>query len=160
MFTFTLDPVTVISQLVIPVFLPVLVGVVTKYSTRPGIKATLLAGLTLASQVLMEYVTATTAGTIFDLGQALTATIPAFTISVATHYGLWKPTGVALAAAAIANRDPKITPIEVHEAYEEAKQAGKRFIVDEYFESTMTPDGAAPDGMPVPARKELRMTED
>ncbi|MBE9938919.1 hypothetical protein [Cellulosimicrobium cellulans] len=30
----------------------------------------------------------------YDLGVALLAAIPAFVVSVATQYGLWRPTGV------------------------------------------------------------------
>lgn len=94
---FSLDWAIVI-QIVLAVFLPILVGLVTTRVTKGSIKAWLLAGLTLATSVLTQLGQAIAAGTAFDLGLALLAVIPAFAISVATYYGLWKPTGVGTAA--------------------------------------------------------------
>lgn len=97
MFVFTLDPAVVI-QLVLAVFLPILVGLVTTRVTSGAIKAWLLAGLTLVTSVLTQLGAAIAAHAAFDVGVALLAVIPAFAISVATYYGLWKPTGVGQAA--------------------------------------------------------------
>lgn len=94
---FTLDPAIVV-QLVLAVFLPILVGLVTTRVTSGSIKAWLLAGLTLVTSVLTQLGQAIAASTPFDVGLALLAVIPAFAISVATYYGLWKPTGVGAAA--------------------------------------------------------------
>lgn len=96
-FVFTLDPAIVV-QLVLAVFLPILVGLVTTRVTSGSIKAWLLAGLTLVTSVLTQLGQAIAASTPFDVGLALLAVIPAFAISVATYYGLWKPTGVGAAA--------------------------------------------------------------
>ena len=93
--TFTLDTVQVIGTLVVPVLLPVLVGLVTKQATNPGVKAVLLAALSLLTSVLTSYVSTASSGEVFDLGQALVLTVPTFVTAVATHYGLWKPTGVS-----------------------------------------------------------------
>ncbi|WP_413354011.1 hypothetical protein [Microbacterium sp. 1P06AB] len=94
---FTLDPLTIV-QFVIAFLLPVLVGLVTTRVTSGAMKAWLLAGLSLATSLLVELARALTAGEIYDLGLALFAALPAFVVSVSTHYGLWKPTGVAGAA--------------------------------------------------------------
>lgn len=90
---FTLDPLAVV-QLCIAVVLPVLVGLVTTRVTSSGAKATLLAALSLLSSLLVELARALSDGVTYDLGVALVAALPAFVVSVATHYGLWKPTGV------------------------------------------------------------------
>lgn len=90
---FTLDPATVV-QLLIAFILPVLVGLVTTRVTSPAIKAWLLAGLSLVTALLVELARALTAGETYDLGVALLTALPAFVVSVASHYGLWRPTGV------------------------------------------------------------------
>lgn len=94
---FTLDPALVV-QLVLAVLLPICVGLVTTRVTSGSVKAWLLAGLTLTTSVVTQLADAIANATAFDLGLALLATIPAFAISVATYYGLWKPTGVGTAA--------------------------------------------------------------
>lgn len=94
---FTLDPALVI-QLILAVLLPIVVGFVTTRVTSGAKKAWLLAGLSLATSVITQLGASVAAGTAFDVGLALLATIPAFAISVATYYGLWKPTGVGQAA--------------------------------------------------------------
>lgn len=94
---FSLD-VAIIIQVVLAVFLPILVGLVTTRVTKGSIKAWLLAGLTLVTSVLTQLGQAIASNTPFDVGLALLAVIPAFAISVATYYGLWKPTGVGVAA--------------------------------------------------------------
>ncbi|MFJ2297395.1 hypothetical protein [Oerskovia paurometabola] len=91
--TFTLAPAIVV-QLLVAFLLPVLVGLVTTRVTSSGRRAWLLAGLTLATSLLVELGRALTAGTGYDVGVALLAALPAFVVSVATHYGLWKPAGV------------------------------------------------------------------
>lgn len=100
---FTLDPSTVV-QLLIAFVLPVLVGLVTTRVTSPSTKAWLLAGLTLVTALLVELGRAITADEVFDIGVALLTVLPAFVVSVATHYGLWKPTGVSGAAQSVGRR--------------------------------------------------------
>lgn len=95
---FNLNPAVVI-QLLLTVFMPILVGLVTTRATSGSIKAWLLAAFTVISTVLTELLTAiNSAAASFDLGVALLAAIPAFAISVATYYGLWKPTGIGQSA--------------------------------------------------------------
>lgn len=93
-FAFTLDPLAVV-QFVISFVLPVLVGLVTTRVTSGRWKAVLLAGLTLATSLLIELARAIGAGEVYDLGAALLAALPAFVVAVAGHFGLWKPTGVS-----------------------------------------------------------------
>lgn len=100
---FTLDPSTVV-QLLIAFVLPVLVGLVTTRVTSPSTKAWLLAGLTLVTALLVELERAITTDEVFDIGVALLTVLPAFVVSVATHYGLWKPTGVIGAAQSVGRR--------------------------------------------------------
>ena len=100
---FTLDPAAVV-QLLLAVVMPVLVGLVTTRVTSAGRKAWLLAALTLITSLLIELGRAITAGTTYDLGIALIAALPAFVVSVATHYGLLKPTGISAAAQSVGAR--------------------------------------------------------
>lgn len=94
---FSVDPAMVV-QLVLAVLLPIAVGLVTTRVTAGSTKAWLLAGLSLLTSVVTQLASAIAGNTSFDVGLALIATIPAFAISVATYYGLWKPTGVGQAA--------------------------------------------------------------
>lgn len=93
MFVFTLDPL-IIVQLILTVVMPIAVGLVTTRTTSGAIKAWLLAAFTLVTSMLTELANALTTSSPYDIGIALLAAIPAFAISVATYYGLWKPTGV------------------------------------------------------------------
>jgi hypothetical protein len=97
MFVFTLDPALVI-QLLLAVILPIAVGLVTTRVTSGAKKAWLLAGLTLVTSIITGIGDAVASNAVFDLGRALFLALPAFCISVAMYYGLWKPTGVGQAA--------------------------------------------------------------
>lgn len=103
MVMFTLDPALTI-QLILTVIMPIIVGLITKKTTSSAVKAWLLAGTTLVTSVLTGLYDAVINAGIFDLGQALLIAIPAFAISVATHYGLWKPTGISEAAQGTLNK--------------------------------------------------------
>lgn len=94
---FSVDPAMAV-QLILAVLLPIAVGLVTTRVTAAAKKAWLLAGLTLATSVVTQLASAIAAAAAFDVGVALVAAIPAFAISVASYYGLWKPTGVGQAA--------------------------------------------------------------
>lgn len=94
MFTFSLDPATVV-QILLATVMPVLVGLVTKRATSAAAKSWLLATLTLVTSLLVGLGRALDLGVPYDLGVALLAAIPAFIVSVSLHYGLWKPTGVS-----------------------------------------------------------------
>lgn len=97
---FTLDPLTVV-QFVIAFILPILVGLVTTRVSGSAMKAWLLAGLSLATSLLVELARGITSGETYDLGVALFAALPAFVVSVSSHYGLWKPAGVSEKAQSV-----------------------------------------------------------
>lgn len=82
--------------LLISVVLPVLVGLVTTRVTHNGIKAVLLLALSGANGFLVEYAHP---GPDYDAGTALVLTLVAFATGVLSHFGLWKPTGIAGKAA-------------------------------------------------------------
>jgi len=105
---FTLDPITVV-QLVAATVLPLLVGLVTKVVTHSGIRAVLLLTFALVGSLLAELVRAWQQGEVYDLGMGLLLALPTFIIGVATHYGIWKPTGTAHAAqAALGGERPTV----------------------------------------------------
>lgn len=95
MVTFTLDWVLVI-QLLVSTVLPLLVGLVTKVATDGGVKAVILACLSLVTSLLAELGNALAEGTPYDLGVGLILALPTFIIAVSTYYGILKPTGIAL----------------------------------------------------------------
>jgi hypothetical protein len=97
MFEFSLDPLAVI-QLIVTVIMPIAVGLVTTRTTSGSTKAWLLAAFTLVTSMLLQAAQAIGSAETFDLGVSLLSAIPAFAISVATYYGLWKPTGIGAAA--------------------------------------------------------------
>ena len=78
--------------------MPVLVGLVTKRSTRPGTRAILLALLAVLAQLLAEVIRALETGMPYNLGQGLLLGLGTFVVAVSVHYGVLKPTGVSEAA--------------------------------------------------------------
>lgn len=100
---FTLDGAAVI-QFLVAFILPVLVGLVTTRATSGGVKAWALAGLTLVTSLLVEAGRALGSGEVYDLGVALLTALPAFVVSVASHYGLLKPTGISEAAQRVGEK--------------------------------------------------------
>lgn len=84
--------------------IPVLVGLVTQKTTNSGLKATLLAALSLAAGVIGEAISAATSGTQFDLFASLYSFAGVFIVAVASHYGFWRPTGVTEKVQAIGAR--------------------------------------------------------
>ena len=81
-------------SLVIGVFLPLLVGLVTKKVTSERTKAVLLAALSAVSGFATEYAQSLGVGT-FDWYPALLTSLATFLMAVGLHYGFWKPTGAA-----------------------------------------------------------------
>ncbi|NML55412.1 hypothetical protein HHL19_16715 [Streptomyces sp. R302] len=78
--------------LVISVVLPVLVGLVTTRVTHAGVKATLLLGLTAINGFIVELANPRPG---WDAGTAAVLTLVSFTVATLSHFGFWKPTGVA-----------------------------------------------------------------
>lgn len=97
MITFSLNWIAVLT-FVIAIFLPLLVGLVTKVATNPGTRAVLLALLTAIAGFLTELLSALQNGTAYDVGLALLLWIGTFVVAVASHFGIWKPTGSSAAA--------------------------------------------------------------
>lgn len=82
--------------LAISVVLPVLVGLVTTRVVHAGVKAVLLLALTSANGFLVELAAPHPSG--YDLGTAIVLTLVSFGTAVLTHFGFWKPVGVAAKA--------------------------------------------------------------
>ncbi|MBE1597243.1 hypothetical protein [Streptomyces stelliscabiei] len=78
--------------LLVSVILPVLVGLVTTRVTHAGVKAVLLLALSGLDGFLVEYVAG---GPGYDVGTAAVLALVAFATGVLSHFGLWKPVGVA-----------------------------------------------------------------
>jgi hypothetical protein len=97
MFTIHLDLPQLLNLLIAVVF-PILVGLVTKTVTSSRVKAILLATISLVSGLVSALLAADLAGVPFDVVSAALTGVAAWLIAVATHFGLWKPTGVAAAA--------------------------------------------------------------
>jgi hypothetical protein len=81
--------------LLVAVVLPVLVGLVTTKVTHAGVKAVLLLALSTANGFVVEYAAP---GPDYDVGTAAVLALVAFGTGVLSHFGLWKPVGVAAKA--------------------------------------------------------------
>lgn len=92
--TFDIPPAIWLGLLVSTV-LPLLVGLITKVVTHPGVKAVLLAAASAILGLLTELLASVQAGVAYDLGQGLFVALTAFLVATGTYYGLWKPTNVA-----------------------------------------------------------------
>jgi hypothetical protein len=93
-----MDDVTIKVQflsLVVGVLLPLVVGFVTKRTTDPGVKASLLAFLSAVSGFGTE---ALNSWGHFDWRTAFFTWLATFLTAVGTYYGFFKPTGVAAIA--------------------------------------------------------------
>lgn len=77
------------------VFLPILVGIVTKELASGGLKATVLALFSAVSGVITGAIQAGGAFT----QEALFAGFISWVIAVSTYYGYWKPSGAAAKVA-------------------------------------------------------------
>lgn len=87
--------------LLVSVILPIVVGLVTTKVTSANAKALTLLGLSLATSLVSAWILAVQSGTTFDLWGAAYSFGAVFLIGVASHFGLWKPTGVAAVAASV-----------------------------------------------------------
>ncbi|MDQ1127553.1 uncharacterized protein YacL [Microbacterium sp. SORGH_AS 505] len=96
----TLDLPQLLNILLAVVF-PVAVGFVTTRVTRPELKAVLLATISLVSGLVSSLLAAVLASIPFDIVGALLTGLAAWIIAVATHYGFWRPTGIANAVQGV-----------------------------------------------------------
>lgn len=78
--------------LVVGVFIPILVALVTKASMHPGLKAGLLAAFSAVTAALTEWLNSP--GDNFVWSQFLLTFVETVVVAVAFHYGIWKPTTV------------------------------------------------------------------
>lgn len=80
--------------------LPLLVGLLTKAGWPTRTKAILLLALTAVTQFLVQLQDSLSGadGSRFDWQSVAYAIMIGFVVSVASHFGLWKPTGATLVA--------------------------------------------------------------
>ncbi len=84
-----------IISIVVGGILPLLTGLVTKATWDGGVRAVVLLALSGVTGILTDFLGSLNHGTPFDWPTALTAGFITFCAGVATHFGLWKPTGAA-----------------------------------------------------------------
>lgn len=95
-----LDVASIIS-LFVGIILPVLVAAVTKSTATAAMKSVLLVAGSVISAFLAELLGALNAHAAFGWQAAAITALGTFVVGVASHYGLWKPTGTADAVNAI-----------------------------------------------------------
>lgn len=98
---FELDPFTVSALL--GTIIPILVGLVTKVSTSSAMKA-ILNALFSGVAAIINVSVIDGGGAIISQSTVKSAALT-FLVSIATYYGIWKPTGVAAQAQAVGVRD-------------------------------------------------------
>lgn len=86
-----LDPMLVTT--IISVVIPLLVGILTKLRAHPGVKAVMLiilngVGAAIGTAVGVDGVAVISRTTVYQF-------IVGCVVSIATYYGVWKPTGVS-----------------------------------------------------------------
>ncbi|GAA2554837.1 hypothetical protein GCM10010423_65020 [Streptomyces levis] len=79
--------------MLIGVILPIAVGLVTKHTTHPGAKATLLLFLSALNGFLTEFIAAQVSDAGYDMATALWTWGGSFVLAVAVHFGYFKPAG-------------------------------------------------------------------
>lgn len=104
MIIFDIPPALIIGLLVSTI-LPLLVGLVTKVLTSPGLRAVILAALAAATGLLTELGAAITAGVAYNLGNGLIFALTSFLVAVGLHFGIYKPTGAAVTLQAVGDKN-------------------------------------------------------
>lgn len=94
--------------LLVSVVLPVLVGLVTTRVTSPGTKAVLLLALSTLNGFIVEYAAG---GDGYSVGTAAVLALVAFGTGVLTHFGLWKPAGIAGKAQDVGSKAPAVSGV-------------------------------------------------
>lgn len=84
-----------IVSVLVGTLIPILTALVTRWNASPGVKAVTNLVLSAIAGFGAEFIKADNAGQEFYWQGALLTTIVTFVVSVATYYGLWKPTNVA-----------------------------------------------------------------
>lgn len=99
----TADTTTILT-LVVQLVIPLLVGLLTKTSTSPKTKAALLLLLTAANNFVTGWLTAS-ASIGFDWKVYTFNFVLSLVISIAVHYGIYKPTGATNATQGMVVKD-------------------------------------------------------
>lgn len=89
-------------NIVVSLLLPLLVGLLTKQSWNSNLKAILLLAVAALSAGLTDVITA---GSLEGWKLILEQTAINWLVAVATHFHVWRPTGVAAKVADIGVRD-------------------------------------------------------
>jgi cell shape-determining protein MreD len=103
--TFTLNTAGLLA-LLIQFVLPLLVGLVTRTTTSPAVKAVLLLLLSAAAQVLVAWADAVNHAQTLHWQQVLWSALVGFVLAVAAHFGLWKPVGATAVVQGSLVKDP------------------------------------------------------
>lgn len=98
------EQLALILNLLVAVIFPIFVGVVTKTTTNPAVKAAFLATISLGSGLVSQWLAALAAGAPMDWFTAIVTGFGAWAIAIATHFGFWKPTGATEAVQAIGSK--------------------------------------------------------
>lgn len=87
--------------LLVTIVLPVLVGLVTTRETNSNRKTIYLVLLSAVTGFGSELLSALSNGQTYDAAAGLFTAVASLVVGIALHYGVWKPTGVAAAAASV-----------------------------------------------------------
>lgn len=89
-----------VLSLLIGVVLPLVAGLVTRWTASPGLRAVVLLALSAVTSVAATLLESVNAHRPFDIGATLLTVLGTFLVGTGTHFGLWKPTGVSAAVKA------------------------------------------------------------
>lgn len=106
------DPQSVsgLLSLSITVLLPLLVGLLTKRSTSPGVKAVLLLLFAAVKSFLEAWLQAANTAVDFAFVPVAISVVVNFAIAAIVHFGLWSPTGASRAAQDTLVKDHRPVP--------------------------------------------------
>jgi hypothetical protein len=119
----TIDVATL--SFLIGTIIPIAVALVTKQTASRGIKAAVNALLSIAAGVLSVYVSEAQGEIVsIDVAAFVTAVGAAWITSIATHYGLLKPTGITGGEGIVQSATPNLGIGSSHSHQPPAPEAG------------------------------------
>jgi phosphate/sulfate permease len=92
--------------MIINTALPLVVALVTSRFADGAVKALVLLALSALSGLLVGVLAAVNAGAPVDWSHVLFAAVVGYVVAVASHFGLWKPTGVTGSNGVIQTKAP------------------------------------------------------